>query len=170
MAEKKYVLTGEIADKKLRRMALQVAEQNCDAAQLILIGIKDNGLIIAQKIQSYLQGVFSGDVFVVELTLNKKKPMLVSLDPAMDFNGKSVLLIDDVANSGKTMLYALKPLLETYPNKIQTLVLVERTHKSFPIAVDYLGISISTALDEHITVEVNNGEVRGAWVEEIPAI
>ena len=170
MSEKKYVLTGETADKKLRRMALQVAEQNCDADKLILIGIKDNGLVIAHKIRAYLQGVFSGQVSVVELALNKKKPMLVNLDPAMDFNGKSILLIDDVANSGKTMLYALKPLLETYPKKIQTLVLVERTHKSFPIAVDYVGISISTALDEHITVEVNNSEVGGAWVEATPAI
>ena len=169
MVEKKYILTKEVADKKLRRMALQVAEQNCDADQLILIGIKENGIVIAHKIRTYLQGVFSGEVFVVELSLNKKKPMLVSLDPALDFNGKSILLIDDVDNSGRTMLYALKPILETYPKKIQTLVLVERTHKSFPIDVDYVGLSISTALDEHITVEVAGGEVKGAWVQEVKA-
>ena len=96
--------------------------------------------------------------------------MLVSLDPALDFNGKSILIIDDVANSGRTMLYALKPILETYPKKIQTLVLVERTHKSFPIDVDYVGLSISTALDEHITVEVDGGEVKGAWVQAALAI
>ena len=170
MAEKKYILTRQVADKKLRRMALQVAEQNCDAVQLILLGIKENGIIIAHKIRTYLLEVFSGEISVVELSLNKKEPTLVSLDPAMDFNGKSILLIDDVANSGRTMLYALKPLLETFPKKIQTLVLVERTHKSFPIDVDYVGLSISTALDEHITVEVDNGEVVGAWVQEAPAI
>ncbi len=170
MAEKKYILTRQVADKKLRRMALQVAEQNCDAVQLILLGIKENGIVIAHKIRTYLLEVFSGEISVVELSLNKKEPTLVSLDPAMDFNGKSILLIDDVANSGRTMLYALKPLLETFPKKIQTLVLVERTHKSFPIDVDYVGLSISTALDEHITVEVDNGEVVGAWVQEAPAI
>ena len=170
MAEKKYILTRQVADKKLRRMALQVAEQNCDAVQLILLGIKENGIIIAHKIRTYLLEVFSGEISVVELSLNKKEPTLVSLDPVMDFNGKSILLIDDVANSGRTMLYALKPLLETFPKKIQTLVLVERTHKSFPIDVDYVGLSISTALDEHITVEVDNGEVVGAWVQEAPAI
>lgn len=170
MAEKKYILTRQVADKKLRRMALQVAEQNCDAVQLILLGIKENGIVIAHKIRTYLLEVFSGEISVVELSLNKKEPTLVSLDPVMDFNGKSILLIDDVANSGRTMLYALKPLLETYPKKIQTLVLVERTHKSFPIDVDYVGLSISTALDEHITVEVDNGEVVGAWVQEAPVI
>jgi pyrimidine operon attenuation protein/uracil phosphoribosyltransferase len=56
-------------------------------------------------------------------------------------------------------------LLETYPKKIQTLVMVERTHKSFPIDVDYVGLSISTSLDEHITLEVDGDEVGGAWLQ-----
>lgn len=166
MAEKKYIMSKEVADKKLRRMALQVAEQNYEEQQLVLIGIKENGIVIARKISAYLQEVFKGELIVVELMLNKKKPAGVTLKPVMDFNGKAILLIDDVANSGRTMLYALKPLLETYPKKIQTLALVERTHKSFPIDVDYVGLSISTTLDEHIYVEVEGGEVGGAWMEE----
>lgn len=165
MAEKKYILSKEVAEKKLRRMALQVAEQNYEELQLILIGIKENGLVIAHKISTYLKDVFKGEVIVVELSLNKKKPAEVTLHPGIDFNGKAILLIDDVANSGSTMLYALKPLLEAYPKKIQTLALVERTHKSFPIDVDYVGISISTTLDEHIYVEVEGKEVGGAWME-----
>lgn len=84
----------------------------------------------------------------------------------MDFNDTTIILIDDVANSGRTMLYALKPLLEQYPKKIQTLALVERTHKTFPLDVDYVGISVSTTLDEHIYVEVENDAVTGAWIEE----
>lgn len=166
MAEKKYILTKEVAEKKLRRMALQVAEQNYEEPQLILIGIKENGLVIARKISSYLKEAYDGEVMVVALTINKKKPADVILAPLTDFNGKAIILIDDVANSGSTMLYALKPLLETYPKKIQTLVLVERTHKSFPIDVDYVGISISTTLDEHIYVEVEGEEIGGAWMEE----
>ena len=165
MAEKKYILSKEVADKKLRRMALQVAEQNYEEIQLVLIGIKENGLVIAHKISTYLKDVFDGQVIVLALSLNKKKPVGVTLYPAFDFNRKAILLIDDVANSGSTMLYALKPLLEAYPKKIQTLALVERTHKSFPIDVDYVGVSISTTLDEHIYVEVEGGEVRGAWME-----
>ena len=167
MEEKKYILSKEAAEKKLRRMALQVAEQNYDEPQLVLIGIKENGLVIARKISRYLQEVYNGEIIVVELSLNKKKPADVTLNPDFDVNGKAVLLIDDVANSGSTMLYALKPLLETYPKKIQTLALVERTHKSFPIDVDYVGLSISTTLDEHINVEVEGGEVGGAWMEEV---
>lgn len=165
MESNKNILTAEVANRKLRRMALQVVEQNYNASQLVLIGIKESGSVIARKIQQYLKDIFNGEVVVQELSLDKKNPTVVSLQDNLDFNDKTIILIDDVANSGRTMLYALKPLLGFMPKKIQTLVLVERTHKSFPIGVDYVGISISTTLDEHIRVEVKDGEVTGAWMD-----
>ena len=165
MNTKKYILSKEIAAKKLRRMALEVVENNYDEQQLVLIGIKDNGLVIANKIAAYIKEIFKGTVGVIELSLDKKHPATIELSSKIDFNGKTVLLIDDVANSGKTALYALKPLLEQYPKKIQTLALVSRTHKAFPIAVDYVGLSLSTTLEEHIYVEVVKDEILGAWVE-----
>ena len=165
MENKKYILSADVANKKLRRMALQVVEQNYNANQLVLIGIKKNGIVIAEKMRQYLKDVFSGEVIVLELGMDKKKPAAISLSEAMDFNGKTILLIDDVANSGRTMLYAIKPLLEQHPAKIQTLALVERTHKTFPVSVDYVGLSVSTTTDEHIYVEVKNGEVTGAWMD-----
>ena len=165
MKDKKYILSAEVANKKLRRMALEVMEQNYEAKQLILIGIKANGIVIAEKMRHYLKEVFKGEVIVLELSMDKKKPSVITLSEKMDFTGKTILLIDDVANSGRTMLYALKPLLEQLPKKIQTLALVERTHKTFPIDVDYTGLSVSTTTDEHIYVEVENGEVMGAWMD-----
>jgi pyrimidine operon attenuation protein/uracil phosphoribosyltransferase len=168
MANKKYILTKETAGQKLRRMALEVVERNYGEQQLVLVGIKDNGLIIAHKISDYLKEVFTGEIIVAALTMDKKNPATISVEPAMDFNGKIILLIDDVANSGKAMLYALKPFLETHPKKIQTLALVERTHKSFPIDLDYVGLSFSTTLDEHIYVEVEGTDVVGAWMEQAP--
>ena len=165
MEHRKQILTAEVANRKLRRMALQVVEQNYNTTQLILIGIKTSGSVIAQKIQQYLKEVFNGDVMVLELTIDKRKPAAIRLNENIDFNDKTIILIDDVANSGRTMLFALKPLLEQLPKKIQTLALVERTHKTFPVNVDYVGLSVSTTLDEHIVVEVNNGEVTGAWMD-----
>ncbi len=165
MQNSKQILIAEVADKKLRRMALQVVEQNYTETKLILIGIKNNGTIIAEKISQYIKEVFSGEVLVLELSMDKKNPLTISLDAGLDFNDKTIVLIDDVANSGRTMLYALKPLLEQLPRKIQTLALVERTHKSFPVDVDYVGFSVSTTADEHIRVEVENGEVTGAWID-----
>ena len=164
MEQRKQIMTTEVANKKLRRMALQVVEQNYNEAQLILIGIKTSGTVIAEKISQYLKEVFSGEVVILELSMDKKNPLNISIEPSIDLNDKIIILIDDVANSGRTMLYALKPLLNQLPKKIQTLALVERTHKSYPIDVDYVGFSVSTTLDEHILVEVADGEVTGAWL------
>lgn len=165
MTEKKYILSKDAAEKKLRRMAFEVVENNHEEPQLILIGILDNGLVIARKIQEYLRDVFKGEVIVIELSLNKKQPADILISPQVDFNGKVIILVDDVANSGSTMLYALKPLLDNHPKKIQTLALVERTYKSFPVKVDYIGLSISTTPNEYIFVEVADDQVNGAWIE-----
>lgn len=165
MEQRKQILTSEVAAKKLRRMALQVVEQNYTEIQLVLIGIKNNGTVIAEKISQYIKEVFTGEVLVLELSMDKKHPLEISLNSDMDFNDKTIVLIDDVANSGRTMLYALKPLLQQLPKKIQTLALVERTHKSFPVDVDYVGFSVSTTADENIKVEVENGDVIGAWLD-----
>lgn len=164
MQQRKQILTAEVANKKLRRMALQVVEQNHTEKQLILIGIKAHGTVIAEKMRQFLKEVFAGEVIVLELSMDKKNPLTIELSGGIDFNDKTILLIDDVANSGRTMLYALKPLLEQLPKKIQTMALVERTHKTFPVDVDYVGLSVSTTADEHISVEVENGEVMGAWM------
>ena len=156
------ILNKESADKKLRRMALEVAERNYENDSLILIGIKENGIYIAYKIAAYLKEVFKGNIQVIDLWLDKKDPGEIKLSENIDFNDKTIILIDDVANSGRTMLYALKPLLLQKPRQVETLALVERTHKKFPIAVDYVGLSISTTLQENIVVEVKEGEVIGA--------
>jgi pyrimidine operon attenuation protein / uracil phosphoribosyltransferase len=160
------ILSKDIAEKKIRRMAMEVAERNHDKAQLFLIGIKDNGMAIAEKISRAMSEVFRGDIRLISLAMDKKNPGEIMLSESPDFTGATILLIDDVANSGRTMLYALKPLLDQHPAGIQTMALVERTHKLFPVDVDYVGISVSTARDEMIIVEVKDGEVQGAFLEE----
>ena len=159
------IFNKETADKKLRRMALEITERNHDKQSLILIGIKENGIFIAQKIANYLKESFAGQIELIELSMDKKKPGEIKLSKQMDFNNKSILLVDDVANSGRTMLYALKPLLNELPAQIETLVLVERTYKKFPIAVDYVGLSVSTTRQENIIVEVSEGEVICAYID-----
>lgn len=161
---KTVILKKDTAERKLRRLAMEVAERNADKDELILIGIKENGIFIAAKIAEYLKEVFTGKIELIELSLNKKNPTNISLSKDLNFTNQSVLLIDDVANSGRTMLYALKPLLNQFPRQIQTLALVERTYKKFPIAIDYVGLSVSTTQQENIVVVVENGEVTGAWL------
>ncbi|HSN60117.1 MAG TPA: phosphoribosyltransferase family protein [Ferruginibacter sp.] len=159
------ILSKEIAQKKLRRMAMEVAERNHDIAALVLIGIKENGMVVAQKIAGYLQEVYKGKIQLLSLGMDKKNPGEIVLSEQPNFDGATILLIDDVANSGRTMLYALKPLLDQHPASIQTLALVERTHKLFPVDVEYVGLSLSTAKHEMIVVEVKDGEVSGAFLQ-----
>jgi pyrimidine operon attenuation protein/uracil phosphoribosyltransferase len=158
------ILDKDTAEKKMRRMAMEIAERNHDKSSLILIGIKENGIFIAQKIAEFLQPNFPGEIEIIELTMDKRNPGEIVLSKSVDFNNKSVLLIDDVANSGKTMLYAMKPLLEFYPAQIETVILVERTHKKFPVAVDYVGLSVATTQMENIIVEVESGVVTKAFI------
>lgn len=164
MVKQNLILSAETAGRKLKRMALEVCERNYACEEIILLGIKDNGSVLAKEMARLMSETFTGKITVADLFINKKQPAEVTLSADLDVNNKVIILVDDVANSGRTMLYSLKPLLLHFPKKIQTLALVERTHKLFPIAVDYVGVSVSTTLEENIEVEIVGGRVAGAWL------
>lgn len=163
--EKKYILSKEVVEKKLRRMAYEILENNIDEKELIFAGIRESGSVVAKTIQKMLAEISSINTELITITLDKKQPTDVSLSKSFDFNNKVIILIDDVSNSGKTLLYALKPFIDAHPKKIQTLVLVERTHTSFPVRPDYVGLSIATTIQEHIFVEVHNNTISGAYLQ-----
>ena len=166
MAEKRNVLSKEVAKQKLQRLALEVAEQlSGDNAPLILIGIRNSGTIIAEKIATLLQPYLQMPVEIISASFDKDVPKEIVLSKEIDFNDKNVLVINDVSNSGKTLFYALKPLLNYFPRRVQTLVLIERMHKLFPIKPDYVGLSVATTTQDYIHVEVSDNEVIGAYVE-----
>ncbi|MFP5040382.1 phosphoribosyltransferase family protein [Parasediminibacterium sp. JCM 36343] len=166
MAERKYILTKEVAEQKLQRMALEIAEKlDGDPAEIIIVGVRNSGKAIANKIGSLLRQHLAVPVKIISVILNKDAPKDIFFsDPTVDFNNKNVIVIDDVVNSGKTLLYALRPLLYFQPKHIQTLVLVERMHKLFPIKSDYIGLTIATTYEDNIIVEVKDGEIMGAYI------
>lgn len=163
--DKNYILSPETASRKLRRMAYEILENNFAEKEIILAGIRVNGSVIARNIQALLKEISTLSTELLTVNLNKQKPQRVTLDKELSFDNKVVILIDDVSNSGKTLLYALKPFLEADLKKIQTLVLVERRHNTFPVKPDYVGLSVATTLQEHIIVEVEGDQVKGAWLE-----
>ena len=101
---------------------------------------------------------------MIALHLDKHKPAVITLSEEINFDDKNVLLVDDVSNTGKTLMYALKPFMQFHPKSIQTLVLVERMHKQFPIKPDYVGYSIATAPDDYVQVEETDGNISAAIV------
>ena len=163
--DKKYILSKEVVGKKLQRMAYEILENNMDEKEIILAGIRESGSVVAKVIQQMLAEISSIKTELITITLDKNEPTDVSLSGSIDLNGKVIILIDDVSNSGKTLLYALKPFIEFHPKKIQILVLVERTHTSFPVRPDYVGLSMATTLQEHIFVEVKGEVVIGAYLQ-----
>ena len=163
--EKNYILSPEVAAKKLKRMAFEILENNFGETSFILAGIRESGTAIAQTIQEPLKEIAGLQTELVTVSLDKKNPASVTLSRPLDFRNQIVILVDDVSNSGKTLLYATRPFLDSNPKKIQTLVLVERSHNAFPVKPDYVGLSVATTIQEHIYVEVEKGRVKGAWLE-----
>ena len=161
---KNCILNKQAISQKMKRMALEVAEQNFDEKELIIAGINGNGEIVANILTEELSKIYSFKTQTITIRINKKDPQQVSIEESIDFNNKSVIIVDDVANTGRIIMYALKPFLNFHPKKIQTLVLVERSHKLFPIQNDYKGLSVATTLLEHISVETEGEEITGAWL------
>lgn len=166
MADKNYVLSYEAAQEKLHRMALEIAELvSEDDVPLVLIGIRQSGMVIAEKIAAFLKQYIKVEPKVMSVMLDKHLPKEVALSEEIDFNDKNVVFVDDVSNSGRTLMYALRPLLDFHPKRVLILVLVERMHKQFPIKPDFVGVSVATTLEDYIQVEIQNGEVVGAFVK-----
>jgi len=165
---KDSILSKSSAREKLHRMALQIAENLSDENQeLILIGVAQNGTAMAHQLKGFLKQYIDSDIQILTVSLDKINPDEVTLSASQDFNDKSVIIIDDVSNSGKTLLYATKPLLAYRPRRIQTLVMIERMHRQFPIKPDYIGLSLATTGEDHIRVEIQDGEITGVIFDTI---
>ena len=154
------ILTAEDVRRKTERIAYEILEQHIDENEIVLIGVAPNGTVLAENISAFIKGLSKLKITVSELRINKKTPTLAEVDLTLsdkEVKNKVVILVDDVANSGRTLLYAMKPLLDVELKKLQVAVLVDRMHKSFPVSPDFVGLSLSTNIHEHVTVSYENG-------------
>jgi pyrimidine operon attenuation protein/uracil phosphoribosyltransferase len=164
--EKKQVL---ILDKerigyKLRRMAYEIWERNSDEKEITLVGIEKGGVILAANLSAILQEISPLKVEMLSVNINKKKPLSRELHIEEDLTGRAVVLVDDVINSGKTIMYSLHALLAYDLKKVMVAVLVDRKHKFFPIASDIVGHTVATTLQDHIEVETSGSEITAVYL------
>ncbi len=162
--EKRYILQSDIIEKKLNRLALEIIENNIDEKELVFAGIEEKGVLLAKKLQKTVKKFADVKIELLTIKFDKAKPQEIELSAKGGFDDKVIIIMDDVTNSGRTLLYAIKPFLEFRPKKIQTLVLVERSHTQFPISANYKGLSLATTLQEHIIVEATGDNITGAYL------
>ena len=149
------ILNDQQITDKIRRIAYQIYESNTKEKVVILAGIKGNGFILAERIAKVLRSISPLEVSLCEIIMDKKKPrekITTSLDPEV-YKNKSLVLVDDVLNSGTTLIYAARHFLDVPLKRFKTVVLVNRNHKKYPIKADFKGLSLSTSMQEHINVE-----------------
>lgn len=158
-ASRVLLLDAQRIERKLLRMAWQIWEHNSSRNAITLVGIAENGEAIAQKLAVHLQHISPLAVTILRLELSKKTPLQSPVTVNGAITDSSIVLVDDVANSGRTLLYALKPILEAGPEKILIAVLVDRKHKSFPINPDIIGHQVATTLQENIIVSFEGGAI-----------
>jgi len=150
------ILNHQEINHKIRRIAYQIYESNVDESEVVLAGIDANGFLLAKKLKTVLSKISDMNPVLCKVTINKKAPqtpILTSLK-VEEYQNKSVVLIDDVLNSGTTLIYGVKHFLDVPLKQFKTAVLVNRNHKKYPVKADFKGISLSTSLHEHITVNL----------------
>lgn len=162
MAKDNLILDKNQVLQKIKRIAYEILERNFQEEEIIVGGVEDKGYILAGMIIAELKKIADLKTVLVKVAVDKSAQTQceVQLDCATSiFEGKCVVLVDDVLNSGKTLAYSLKPFLEVNVKKLETAVLVNRSHKLFPISADYNGYELSTTIKEHVEVTLTSGDM-----------
>ncbi len=151
------ILNERQITQKIKRLAIEILEHNFGEPELILAGINNNGMVFSELLMQELTKISDMPITVTRIRLNPANPLksdIILEMPPEQVHNKVLIIVDDVANTGRTIFYAIKPILEVLPKKVEVAVLINRSHKSFPIRVDYYGLSLSTTLKNNIDVQI----------------
>jgi len=157
---KNIILTQQEIDHKTKRIAYQIYETFPDDTEIVLAGIALNGYLLAQKLAGIIESISDIKVTLCEVKINKSQPLepVETSLKAKDYANKSLVLVDDVLNSGTTLIYGVKHFLDVPLKKFKTAVLVDRNHKQYPVKADFKGLSLSTSLRERVQVVLDEKE------------
>jgi pyrimidine operon attenuation protein/uracil phosphoribosyltransferase len=149
------ILSHDQIQFKTKRIAYQIYEANVNEKQIIIAGIDGGGIKFAKKIIAVLRKITNAEITLSKVMMDKSNPLKSGVSTSItenDFKNKSIVLVDDVLNSGTTLIYGVHHFLKTPLKQLKTAVLVNRNHKKYPVKADYKGISLSTSLQEHVNV------------------
>ncbi len=164
------ILDDQQIRQKIKRIAIEILEHNFEEPEVILAGLNNNGLGFAQLLLAELlplapEGM---ELTLTRIRLNPANP--VEYDPYIEMppealRGKAIIIVDDVANTGRTVFYAVQPLLQVLPKKVEVAVFIDRKHKSFPVKADYVGLSLATTLLDDIEVKIREVEEMAVYLK-----
>ena len=161
MSTRSKILDINEIDQKLKRLAWQVYEKNSSEKEIIVVGISERGLILAKELADHIHKISNIKTNISHLELDKDNPYNKEVSfnlKEKDYTNKVVILVDDVLNSGKTLMFATKHFLTTRLISLSVLVLVDRNHNRYPIKADYVGLSLATTVQEYINVKLKGAD------------
>lgn len=155
------VLNSDQINQKITRIAHELNENFHSEEEIILVGILNKGFKVAERIFQELTTIADNKLTLSSIKLDKDAPLdseIVLEIEGHKIEDKLVIVVDDVLNSGNTLIYACKYLLDFKPKRMHTVVLVDRRHRRYPVRADYVGLTLSTTLEDHITVDFERNE------------
>jgi len=155
------ILDSKQIQQKITRIAIEILENNFNESEIILAGINNNGMGFAKKLHKALIAKSEITFSFCQIRLNPANPVSDPITLSLtveELKGKVIIIVDDVANTGRTIFYAFKPFLKILPKKVELAVLIDRKHKSFPVRPDYVGLSLATTAKENIDVKIMNSK------------
>ena len=163
MSDKTLILNTQQILQKVNRIAYQIYEDNCYEKEIIIVGIDKKGYLIAKLIADQLKNISDLRITIAKLTIDKEN--VHSNNEKLDIDSKKldnnvVILVDDVLNTGRALIFGVKFLLNFQIKKMSTAVLVDRNNKKYPIGTHYVGLALSTTLKNHISVEFKGKEIK----------
>ena len=142
----------------IKRISLEILEDNIDEEEIIFFGISKNGIIIANKIIEIIKRKTNISMSLISVKLNNDLKNKISFDKKFNSKNKSIVLISDVSHSSKTLQLVIGNLMIHDPSKIKTAVIVNRDHSMFPVKVNFSGLNLSTSINDHVDVRINKEE------------
>jgi len=176
--DKAKIMDAEAIRRTIIRMAHEIVERNKGTKELALIGIRTRGAIVAQRLAKEIEAIDKHVVSVgsLDITLYRDdlsriapNPVVHATDIPFDLTDLSIVLVDDVLFTGRTIRAGLNAISDLgRPKLIQLAVLVDRGHRELPIRADYVGKNVPTQLRERIDVRLNELDETEAIVIEAP--
>ena len=152
------ILDHKDVENKIKRISLEIIEDNIDQKKLIFFGVSKNGKIITKKIIDSISEHSKIDLELIGVEIDTSSNNDLKFDKDFEVINKSLIIVSDVSQSAKTLQLIISSLMSKNPYKIKTAVMVNRDHSLFPVKINFSGLNLSTSVNEHVDVKVNEDE------------